>query len=292
MSLEYLQDLLKRMDNNDLAPQFAALTSNTQTISWQAHREAEQLDDAKLLPHLECLVEQAKRVRDFQKIAIVLGNFVKNTSLGHHAFSQLMSRAPSSDAAWDYILTQARKAKIAAARPYAIRILKKPFKREMAFIEAIELIGVLGIPEDLLLIAELLDNDCNGKCHPMYCVFALANIGELAAVPHLEKCIKKRRGSRKRVDHETIDYAKFAIEHIVHRPPGQIADSLLISWSLTPTTDRLAIVESDGGCRLLTCDVHWKINNYETFSDSGIATKIANDRYSNAVDWHQHKIMI
>ena len=290
MSLAYLNNLLERMDSNELAPQFAALTSSSQTIGWQAHREAEQLDDVDLLSHLECLVEQAKRVRDFQKIAILLGNFVKNTSSGHQAFSRLMSRAPSSDAAWDYILTQAKKAKIAAARPYAIRILTKPFKREMAFIAAIELIGILGLPEDLVQIAELLDNDCNGKCHPMYCVFALANIGEPAAIPHLEKCIEKRTGSRKKTDRETIEYAKFAIEHIVDRPIGQIADSMLIGWSLTPTPARLAIVQSDGGCKLLTCDEHWQKNNDESFADYNSAANLANKRYNNQLDWHQPQI--
>lgn len=293
MSHTYLQDLLLRMDSRERLPNAGPHPSSSDTVAWVAYREAEHLDDLGLLPELETRIQEAKRVRDFQKLAIVTGHLARNTNgNAHKAFQLLLERTPKSDDAWHYVLEHARKAGIPAARPYALHVISEPFKRNLAFTAAIEYLGVMGTDEDVELLGRLLDRHCDKRCHPMYSVFALQNLGHRSAIPYLRRAIENRAGSRKSEDLETVYYARFAIEHIQEMPPPHIGDASVESWTLMAKGDqRLAIVQYQGVYALLTCDVNWLPESSESVVDHKAAMVLAKARHeSKGLAWHQTHI--
>ena len=77
---EYVVDLISRVldksDHNYDNPNFRS----DETISWKAYREAELLDDQKLVPILTDIIKNEKKVSKKREPIIVLGHVVKNSN--------------------------------------------------------------------------------------------------------------------------------------------------------------------------------------------------------------------
>ena len=76
-------------------------------------------------------------------------------------------------------------------------------------------LGELGNETDVVVIGKLLDEDCRGICHPMYCVLALEQLGNRAAIPYLERAVARHQNSRRKVSIETRTLAAEALEALL-----------------------------------------------------------------------------
>lgn len=210
---DYVKDLLARLDSREELPQTGPFKSSKDTVSYHAHREAEKISDTSLIPALLEQMAKAKKSRDFQKLAIVLGGIAANTKdpASHAAYKTLMERTPRPDHAWLYLLEIAKKADIAVARPFAFQVLEDPQGDGLALSMAINYLGTRGNADAVPAIGRALDADCDGLCNPMRCVVALREIGHKDAIPYLQRAAERHAKSRKKDLKETRDYAKEAM---------------------------------------------------------------------------------
>ena len=84
----------------------------------------------------------------------------------------------------------------------------------MALGAAIRCLGRMGGASALPTIGALLDDECRGLCDPVYCVWALEEIGGDEAVTILKRTIERHARSRKSASRELCGYAEVALEKI------------------------------------------------------------------------------
>lgn len=75
---EYLLILIERM-GNDSDHNMEAGYDSSKTISWEAHREAEKLDNESYIPQLIDFIEKEKNKKKRDRAYFLLGHIAKNT---------------------------------------------------------------------------------------------------------------------------------------------------------------------------------------------------------------------
>ena len=111
----YLSDIIERMcDTSDQAPTVPGYNSSN-TVSWNALREAEKLENKDLISDLIKFLDTEKNKNKRDKAYFILGRLAKNTN-EHSALNYLVSRV--SKETDKYIVVQCLT---------ELRILKSPW---------------------------------------------------------------------------------------------------------------------------------------------------------------------
>ncbi|MGI2326860.1 hypothetical protein [Planococcus sp. YIM B11945] len=80
MNEKDLVEMIKQMSEKDsLENEGEKGYINDDTLSWNAHRKAEQLSDPNVIPFLDDLLEKSKNGEIRRKIYYILGKIGKNT---------------------------------------------------------------------------------------------------------------------------------------------------------------------------------------------------------------------
>jgi hypothetical protein len=286
----YLLDLMERMDSKEKLPGVEQVKSSADTVSWHAYQEVNKLANVGLLPAIRERIRVAKKSRDFQKLSFILGRLIHNTqdADAHAAFDYLMERVPASENMWVHILESARAARIASAKPHALRAIQEPSTKELALTAAIKYLGTMGGVDAIPLIGALLDADCEDRCHPMYCVVALQEIGHADALPYLQHAVDRHEKARKRIYIQTCAYAESAIEAIKYAPPPQINGMPVCAWTIPPDVpERIAVCESGESFSVVACDADWNPSTSHVVSTRVEATKHAKTLAGGKdLNWH------
>lgn len=258
---EYVADLMERLDNQGALPHIDCIKTSADTVSWQARKEIGELDNPALIPVIHELVRKAKKVGNFQKLKTILVGLIKNTRHPDAiaTYESLMQRAPASDNLWMGIIDGAGAIQLEIAMPYALRIIAKPFKGGLALSSALGYLGSMGGVETIPLIGELLDNDCDGKCPPMYAASALAAIEHEDALPYLRRAIERHQKSRKTVSVEVDHLSTIAIERIETSPPSTLNGMQVCMWTVPPDVpERIAICSYEKKFATISSEASWQ----------------------------------
>lgn len=207
----YVADLLKRMVSDEKLPQSGPLPSSADTVAFQACREAANLSDPKLLAQLDVEIDRAHDARTFRDLSQILAGLQKNAPHAEavRLYRKLLERAPTDSETVMYLLQNIREGGFRECRDFVFRRLENP--EDLYLDEIIQYFEDLGERADVPLIGALLDADCGGKAHPMYCVFALERMGFPEGVPYLERAVARHAKARKQDFRETRGYALQAL---------------------------------------------------------------------------------
>lgn len=211
MNPGYVADLLKRMTSREKLPQSGPFPSSKDTVSFQAYAESKRLADPAILPQIEAEIERASKAQTFRDLAHVLAGLQKNapTPEAVRLYRKLLERAPADDETVMYLIQGIREGGFRECRDYVMARLENP--GELYLDEILEYFEDLGERTDVPIVGALLDADCNGKVHPMYCVFALEKMGFPEGVPYLERAVARHEKARKKDLVETRGYALSAL---------------------------------------------------------------------------------
>lgn len=209
--LNYIEDLMRRMNTREEGDVFSP---SSETVSFRAYRETEKLTDLSILQQIIKIVTSSKKLDSAtsKNLAKILSELIRNThdSSAINMYLELIDRSPIS---WDttmYLISGAQRAKIRECRDFVLGHLET--KHDNVLSTLIEYFGELGDKNDISIIGDLLDADCNGITNPMYCAFALKKIGHKDALPYLERAVARHAKSRKREGIDTLSYSANAIE--------------------------------------------------------------------------------
>jgi hypothetical protein len=207
----YVADLLKRMSSDEKLPQSGPFPSSMDTVAFQAYREAKGLDNPGILSQVEAAIASAREARAFRDLAHILAGLQKNAPTGEAArlYRKLLERAPADSETVMYLLQGIREGRFRECRDFVLRRLENP--DELYLDEIIQYFEDLGERGDVPLVGALLDADCRGNAHPMYCVFALEKMGFPEGVPYLERAVARHAKARKQDLRETRTYALDAL---------------------------------------------------------------------------------
>lgn len=209
----YIKDLIKRFHSNEKLPQSGPLKSSADTVSFQAHREAEKIDDKDHLGELENLVKRAKTNVQIQDISFILGWFIKNTgsSRAKELYMELCNKKKIGSATIADLIARAAVANLTRCYPKVIEWMNLEVKRNYHYQEALEYLGLVIGQEAIPVIGEALDNDCYGRCFPFYCAIAFEKIGDKKAIPYLQRAIERHMKGRKQWQTDVVGFSKTAL---------------------------------------------------------------------------------
>ncbi len=206
---KYIIDIIKRMsDTSDKVMQ--ADYDSSKTISWNALREAEKVDNTDLIPHLISFIDNTKDKKKRDRAYFLLGHIAKNTN-DTTALNYLIQRV--SKETDKYIISSLldRIADIKKPIGTDLQTLINLTKSDKWLIRH-SAIQSLNNSVDILAetaLIEILDNS-DDQYNLTYSNATLSSIGTKRAIPHLEKHLKSRKRDVK-------GSAKFAIEEIMKR---------------------------------------------------------------------------
>jgi len=212
----YIEDLIKRMNSDDELPQSGPFKSSRDTVSFQANREAERLDDLSVLSQIDERVHKGKKLKsgDSTDLAKILSELIRNTDdpTAIDLYLELIKRSPNTGGPTMYLISGAKNARIRECWGFVISQLGT--KNSSVLSTAIEYFGAIGNKDGIPIIGDLLDADCNGVTNPMYCAMALEKIGHKDALPYLERAVSRHKKSRKREGIDARAYSAKAIQYL------------------------------------------------------------------------------
>jgi HEAT repeat protein len=209
----YLSDIIERMcDTSDQAPTVPGYNSSN-TVSWNALREAEKLENKDLISDLIKFLDTEKNKNKRDKAYFILGCLAKNTN-EHSALNYLINRVSKETDKYIVASMLDRIANIKKPLGTDLQPLINAIKSDKWLIRhsAIQSLNNTtdAVAEESLI--EILDNS-EDPFDLTYANATLNRIGTPKAIPILEKHLK----SRKR---DVRESAKFAIEEIKKRYPS------------------------------------------------------------------------
>jgi hypothetical protein len=202
------------MKSKEMLPQSGPFVSSVDSVSWQAHREAERLDDVSVVPQIEEQFRAAKAPNILNNIAFILAGLIANIRSPEaiSLFLEVAEAVPDKPIDVHYVISYARRARLPECRDYVLRHLDT--KSKLVLAQVVQFLGEMGDEGDIPTIGALLDSDCHGLgCGP-YCASALGMIGHRDGLPYLERAVERHRKARKNVDKDTRIAAEFAINKI------------------------------------------------------------------------------
>ena len=215
---DYVADLLRRFQSGASLPPTGPAVSSEDSVSYQAHREAERLDDPAILAEIAGLVATVQRPRTQGDLAFILGCLVQNTrsAAAIALFVQLAAKTPPKPLSIHWMIGAATRAAIRECRPFVLDHLATTDGLVLG--DVIQYLGTVGTVEDVPTLGALLDADCRGLGCGRHCVWALEQIGLPAALPFLERAADRHLKARKKEDKDTRFYARKAIARLTAHP--------------------------------------------------------------------------
>jgi hypothetical protein len=213
---DYIADLILRMNSAEVLPQSGPFKSSKDTVKFQAYREAERLADVAVLPQIAAQITARKKLKSVESrnLAKILSELIRNTddTTAVGLYLELIERSPTTGPPTMYLISGARKARIRECREFVVDQLGTNYDPVLS--EAIQYFGAIGDESDIPIVGDLLDADCNGVTHPMYCAMALQEIGHKDALPYLTRAVSRHQESRKQEGIDTRYFSEKAIEAI------------------------------------------------------------------------------
>lgn len=180
----YITDLINRMLDHTW-PEGA--TSSEDTLSWQAYREAEKLDNENLIPEFIAFIESEKNTEKRGKAYWILGKITQNTG---------------NQASLQYLINQLEKEQnnsVLGEILTAIEHIKKPAETDLNPIfkilksdneeiknEAIVALSHTENPRVEPIIVEICQNENTHEYRLWRCIWILQHVGTRASLPVLE----------------------------------------------------------------------------------------------------------
>lgn len=194
------------------------VASSGDSISWQAHREAELLADKTLIGELDAYLGQKPKKEQRSAAYFIIGQIGKNCLSGECA-SRLIEHASKEPDMYALASLLERLAEIPKPESVDIRPLF-PLLNDKRWLVRRSAIGALkrstsAVAEDKLL--EILETTAD-PYDAIYCHATLNEIGTRKALPALTQNLKSRKRDVK-------VSAKMAIEAITARDVGPVADA-------------------------------------------------------------------
>jgi hypothetical protein len=194
----YVNDLLARMASKESLPAPEGKSGSSEySVSWQAYRESERLDDLAILPELAQRVDKAKSSNDFSHLAHMLCCLFENTKSPTVAelLARFLNKVPDKPLILDLVFFSLSMAPTAKVRVFALKHI--PHKSWSAERDALHVLKAAADPEDFPMLSELL---FSGRLHEdnlWHCIQSLASCGEKRALPLLKQFIEANKKSRK-----------------------------------------------------------------------------------------------
>ncbi len=159
-----------------------------------------------------------RRPRTLGDLAFILGSFIKNTrsAAAIDLYQQLAAKTPPKTLSIHWIIGSATRAEIRECRPFVLEHLATT--EPLVLSNVIKYLGAVGDDRDVPTLGALLDEDCRGLGCGMDCVWALERIGSPAALPYLERAVRRHLGARQKADKDTRFHATKAIARLSDRP--------------------------------------------------------------------------
>ncbi len=188
----YLENLLARLASDEKLPiPPGKPESNVYTVSWQAHREAERIEDPALIPQIAEYLQKSKNPPGLEDLAFVLTWFIKNTGNkpAEKLLGELLKRIPPKFRILRQVFWSLDRAPTPEVRAFARKHI--PHKSWDIEGSALEVLAAAANPWDFQFLSKAL---LSGKLHESNlaaCIEAAVGAGEGRAKPILEKFIKK-----------------------------------------------------------------------------------------------------
>jgi len=184
----YLTDLIGRLSEKE-----NNIVSSSQSRSWNAHREAEKINDKAFIPDIIRLIEKEKKADKKQAAYFLLGHIVKNTS-AEDGVSYLIQRVNKETNKYvlSTLLDRIRdipKTKDLDLTPILMAIKSDKWLIRYSAIQS--LMGADNSEAELALIEILSQSSDNYDL--TYANSTLSYIGTARAIPYLEKHLKSRK---------------------------------------------------------------------------------------------------
>lgn len=215
MKDDTLDSLMSRLEVEECLATFGLKAGND--VGHEARREAETVSDRALLPQFELHVKNAKGAREIRTLAFILSHYILNTGSeeAKALYEKLIRRAPRSTEAAPALINGAARARLASCREYVLRHIDSSDGPIVS--EIIAYLAAMHTPEDVRLLCQLLDRDCNHACHPMSCILALEEIGDRSCMPSLERLVDRYWDGRRSTDSEIVLAARRCLDSLAAR---------------------------------------------------------------------------
>ncbi len=215
--LQYINNLLNRMDSEEKLPQSGPFESSNDTVSFQAYREAEKLSNLEILPFIKTKLNTLENEHDFMKLGFILAGLLGNvrSEKGNEIYVEICSKfcpQTGDSLKLSSLIRGAKKAKIKECYEFVKSTLNHDGINHMG--DAIEYLGHVIGKNTISIIGAFLDKDCYEKCNPMYCAWALTEIGSEEAIPYLERAVSRNRKGRKGWQRDAVAYCTEAIDKL------------------------------------------------------------------------------
>lgn len=211
----YLRDLLARMQSEeDLPRPKGAPQSSEYTVRWQAHREAECLNDPILLTQTSEFLIAAKTSDDFSHLCFVLCWLYHNTKSVRVSkeLGKVLERVPPKRNYLRRVFHPLQNAPSAVTRAFAVKFI--PNADYSLEGDAIDVLGAAKKPEDFKLLARLLFSGKLHECNLWNCVIALAQVGRKRSVPLLKKFVKTHQENQRWEYQQAVEWAEEELESL------------------------------------------------------------------------------
>ncbi len=217
--MNYIANLIERLNSDEELPQSGPVKTSSDTVSFQACREVEKINDVALVSEMEEYYKSTKRWGDIKNLSFICSWLIANTGSNEaKEFYLKLKRKGASSNTMMYLIDGALKGNISEYAPYVREMMEIEAKSNCHYSSGIEYLGEVLGKKAVHEIGEILDNDCYGRCEPFYCCFALERIGSKEAIPYLEKAIERNRSGRKKWQAEVVYYSESAIAKINSNP--------------------------------------------------------------------------
>jgi len=209
----YLADLMTRLESKEELPIPEGEPKSTKyTVSWQAHREAERINDPAILPQIAERLQEAETLHDFWHLSIVLTSIIKNTGSkpAGKLLAQLLQQLPSKTRYLRYVFWGLDN----APTPEVCAFARKHIPHKHWDIEgsALHVLTAGANPKDFTFLSGLLMGNKLHESNLQYCVEATAAAGKKRAVPILKRFIEKHSKNRKQDFKNAVEQAQDALE--------------------------------------------------------------------------------
>ena len=214
--MNYIQDLIERINSDEELPQSGLCKSSQDTVSWQAYREAEKINDITCLVEMKEIAKSSKRWSDVVDLAFICSWLIKNTGENDaRRFYLSLKRKRASSTTMMYLIDGATEAGLEEYAEPVREMMKIEFKKAgLHFSSGIEYLGRVLKEKAVKEIGEALDNDCWNKCDPFYCCIQLGNIGSLEATPYLTRAVERHKPGKKGSKRDVYVYALNALNEL------------------------------------------------------------------------------
>ncbi len=210
-----IQKLIERYQSDEELPQTGPFRSTKDTVSFQACREIETLNDPSLVPELKEISKPSSNWTLVKDLAYITGCLVYSTNdQAAKNFYLTIRRKRAKSSTIRALVSGATRGKIEEYESAVREMMAVEVRTDKHYHACLKYLGVVLGESSVEELGSVLQNDCWGRCSPMYACIALGYTRSKKAIPYLEAAAKKNEKGLKRDVIDTHHFAMGAIEKI------------------------------------------------------------------------------